>query len=226
MQDYLSKLKDAARGVKLRDFFTIEWVLALHGAIRALAQGQNITTEGGVTRMSGEAGVRLGGMPAKRARGGGAYNPCPLGVLTTWVEGEGEAAETKIGIKGGLVFCGKKNFRVNPMEIDTNPLAEDKDDLVYLEVTGILFRLDDSGTMTLPGILTATGQPEWKTQAWTEEGDYPDNVNPEELGGPATVIIPIGRLKVVDGVPSLQSEGCGNVRVTQCAGEVSFARPV
>ena len=41
------------------------------------------------------------------AGGGPASPPCPFGRIVSWVEGEGESAETKTGIRGGLIQCGE-----------------------------------------------------------------------------------------------------------------------
>lgn len=63
MKRYLDKFKEVPHGASIRNVITREWVEAVQGSIRALSNGENISTEGGVTRNVGDGRVRLGSRP-------------------------------------------------------------------------------------------------------------------------------------------------------------------
>lgn len=128
-------------------------------------------------------------------------------------------------IRGGVVFCGDKNFNVPGHEIN---LAVSGDYLVYLEFDCEANR-DDDGELILSGILTSaetTPASFWQTDAYSPSPptQYPDNTNPTVSTGIGTIIIPLGRLIITGGAATFSPVACGNVTVNQCAGVLSHTR--
>ena len=127
------------------------------------------------------------------------------------------------GIRGGVIHCGDKNFNVPPYEIN---LAADSDELIYLELDCEVNR-DDDNSILLPGIKTSSESSPgtfWQSDTYSSgppPTQYPDNDNPGVSTGIGTIIIPVGRLIVDDGVATLQSARCGNVTVEHCSGSLS-----
>lgn len=161
--------------------------------------------------------------------GGGAAAICPFGEIMRHTVGEGEEAETKTGIRGGLVYCGNKNFATPAKELD---LETSGTWLIYLEVECEANR-DDDGEIILPGIKTsAATDPStfWKSTSWsagsgeTAETQYPDNDEPEVSDGLGKIIVPIGKLTIADGAATLLRVACGNVTISQCGGILSHTR--
>jgi hypothetical protein len=142
---------------------------------------------------------------------------CPFGEIIS-VELEGFTR----GIRGGVCYCGDKNFNVPPkgINLDANGTW-----LVYLSVPCESQR-DDAGEIFLPGIVTSSASAEslFAKTAWTEGTDYPDNTNPDVSDGLGTVIIPLGKLTIKKGGADFEKVGCGNVTINQCAGILSFSR--
>lgn len=60
MNRFFSKFMDWGRGTKVQRIFTLEWALAVQGAIKALAQGDHISTENGLSLSKGDGRLRLG----------------------------------------------------------------------------------------------------------------------------------------------------------------------
>jgi hypothetical protein len=216
ISDLLKRLLDLPRGSRLRDVITVEWVSAVQALLKALAQGRNISVEGGMTRHPGESGVRLGVKRSYgRNYGGSGGAPCVFGEITTWKDGE----ETLTGILGGIIVCGDKNFNVENREID---LDTDGEWLIQVKLTGIECTTDDDTEIFLPQVTTSSGTPEWEARA---VGDgYTDNTNPSAPGASGTIILPIGKLTVADGIATLEPLGCGNFYSGQCAGILSYTR--
>lgn len=154
---------------------------------------------------------------------------CPFGEVITYTAGEGEEAVQKTGIRGGLVYCGNKNFNTPPKELD---LETSGTWLIYLEVECEANR-DDDHEIILPGIKTSsiTDPSEfWKSVSWsagsgeTEETQYPDNDEPEVTDGIGKIMVPIGKLTIDGGKATLVKVACGNVTITQCGGVLSHTR--
>ena len=120
-------------------------------------------------------------------------------------------------IRGGVIYCGDKNFNVENYVIN---IAPDRERMVQIKITGIKPNMDDDEEVILPGIETAAGTPAWEEKSGTV---YDDNTNPT-IAATGTVIIPIGKLVIDDEVASLTNVGCGNVRVSQCAGILTVDR--
>jgi hypothetical protein len=168
---------------------------------------------------------------AYRARqtAGGATpvsDPCPFGEITSWSEpGEGEEDPPvgKQGIRGGICYCGDKNFNVPPKAV--NPDV-DGEWLYYLFIDCESNR-DDAHEIILPGIKTSSASaPDafWRKDAATAETQYPDNQNPEVSDGLGTIVIPIGRVTVSGGTITIAKVDCGNVTINQCGGVLSHTR--
>jgi hypothetical protein len=150
---------------------------------------------------------------------GGGSTSCPFGELIT-VNDESEFTQ---GIRGGIVYCGDKNFNVPYQGIN---LATSGVWLVFLEI-GCESNRDDDNEIILPGIKTsAETDPSsfWDKKTFTTGTSYDDNTNPTVTDGLGTIIIPIGKLTVADGAASFERVGCGNVTIGQCAGILSHTR--
>jgi len=125
-------------------------------------------------------------------------------------------------IKGGLIRCGDQNFNVNDYVLD---LGTDGTWLVQIELTDIEAATDDDGEIFLPGVITSTSTPAWDLKAWTDPTDYDANTNPTSPASPTgTIILPVGKLIIADGVPSLRPTACGNFLIGQCAGILNYSR--
>jgi hypothetical protein len=148
---------------------------------------------------------------------GGNGGACSFGEL---IDVDDETTFEK-GIRGGVVYCGDKNFDVPYQGVNDT----DGKWLIFLKLTGIKFNADDDDEIFLPGIKTSTGDPEIDKKAISGEStDYDDNVNPSSPTGSATIYVPLGTLETEDGVQKFTAVGCGNIRITQCGGTVSFER--
>jgi hypothetical protein len=130
------------------------------------------------------------------------------------------------GIRGGIVYCGDKNFNVEPKGID---LETDGVWLVSLQLACESNRSDDN-EIFLPGIATSSETDPatfWDLKAWSAgppATQYDDNTNPEVIDGIGTVVIPLGKLTVADGAATFENTDCGHIRVGQCAGILSHER--
>jgi len=143
---------------------------------------------------------------------------CPFGEITSMSTGG-----FTLGIRGGVVYCGDKNFDVPAQGVN---LAASGVWLVYLEIDCESNR-DDDGEIFLPGIKTSaetTPSTFWDKKTWTTGTSYDDNTNPDVADGLGTIIIPIGKLTVADGSASFEPVACGNVTIDQCAGILSHTR--
>lgn len=149
------------------------------------------------------------------ATGGAAGDTCAFGEVIDTTDPPGKA------IRGGLFTCGDKNFNVADKTFST---ATDGDWLVQITLTGVTPAHDDDSEIFLPGITTATGTPAWDTKTNGEGVNYDDTTNPATPGGTGTLVVPIGRLQVIDGVPSFAATGCGAITAQQCAGILSHKR--
>jgi len=146
---------------------------------------------------------------------------CPFGEIITWIEGEGENAETKTGIRGGVVYVGDKNFNIDATALN---LEADGTWLVYFEIECESNR-DDDGEIILPGIKTTAAETLPMQHLVRETGtNYPDNTPPAASNGIGTVIVPLGKLSITDGTPSFEPVSCGNILIGQCAGVLSHTR--
>lgn len=155
----------------------------------------------------------------KSSRGAASASICPFGEL---IPIDDETAFTK-GIRGGVVYCGDKNFDVPYQGIN---LAVPGTWLVQLEIECESNR-DDDGEIILPGIKTSAitdASTFWDNKPWTEGTSYDDNTNPVVEDGLGTIIIPIGKLTVADGAAKFEPVACGNITIAQCAGILSHTR--
>lgn len=139
--------------------------------------------------------------------------PCPFGRIETIPDSD----PPEKGILGGVVHVGDQNFNVEHQALT---LTADVDKLVWLEVSCTV-NTDDDGVLLLPGVETGTA-PTWQNGPYAS--GYPDNTPPTPATPTATVILPIGRLRIVDEVATLEPTGCGNFIITHCAGTVGYVR--
>jgi hypothetical protein len=149
---------------------------------------------------------------------------CPFGETTTWLDGEGEDAETKVGIRGGIIYCGDQNWNIERHEID---VSTDRVFLLSIPIDVVANR-DDDDEILLPQIETGT-KPEdadWEETTWVDETtDYPANEQPTIPTGEGKIYIPIGKVAVEGGaITAFDKAGCGNITVGHCAGVLSHTR--
>lgn len=171
------------------------------GAVRESSNGKTLVLPQTTTRTGGASAAAL----------------CPFGQIISYKEDD----EPKKGIRGGIVYCGESNIEVPNQELN---LDSDGDWLIWIEVECIANR-DDDEEIFLPGMTSATAPPtNWEKVTWSESASYPDNTSPTVATGAGTIIIPIGRLKIKDGVPSLANTDCGHIRINQCAGILTHTR--
>lgn len=195
-----------ARGTELLAWATQAWHFMRSLTPRAGA-GIEVTrsTSGTIISFKGKSG------------GSGEKTPCPFGELTTWTEGDAE----KKGILGGVILCGDKTFNIDNQELNLSAAGKW---LVSIKVD-CTSNMDNESEIILPGIKTGeapTG--DWHKQTWASGTNYPDNVEPEPPDGEGKIYLPIGILTIADGSASLAATGCGNFKVEQCGGVLSFSR--
>jgi len=222
MNQFLEKFREIPRGVNLFSVLTLEWMTAVQDAIRALAQGDNITVEGDVTRNRGTAGVRLGAMRRFQTKGrGGAVATCRFGELIT-IPAEAPA-DPKRAIRGGVIFCGDKNYNVEPKVLN---LTASGTWLIFLRIP-VTANIDDAGEILLPGVETSTADDPadfWELLSWSvgpPATQYPNNTRPILGTGVGEIVIPIGKLTVSDGSATLVPARCGNITIDHCAGTLT-----
>jgi hypothetical protein len=165
-----------------------------------------------------EAIARLASVkpPQRAAGGGGGGSAASLGHFCTIIDVESDKA-----IKGGVVYCGDKNFDVNHY---TLALGTPGTWLVQVILDGIEANTDDDDELILSGIETSTGTPAWDLKTWTDPTDYDSNTNFATPTSDGEIVVPIGKLVIADSVATLTPVGCGNIRITQCAGILTHSR--
>lgn len=142
---------------------------------------------------------------------------CRFGEIITYQED----SATVTGIRGGIIHCGDQNFEVPNQALN---LSDPGDRLVYIRVPTESNRDDDS-EIFLPGIKSGTAPAAtWGRETWSSSATYPANDLPAVATGLGDIILPIGRLKIADGAATLTPAGCGNFRIGQCAGILSYSR--
>jgi hypothetical protein len=152
-----------------------------------------------------------------KASGGTSVSSCPFGEIVDIPDTD----PVEKGIRGGIVYCGDQNWNFDPQEVN---LTVNGKWLVYLEIDVEVNR-DDDEEIILPGIKTGTKPTgDWDTLTWSSGVDYPDNTNPDVTTGEGTIIVPLGKLTVQDGVATFDRAGCGNITITQCGGVLSHER--
>jgi hypothetical protein len=178
------------------------------------------------TRITGIAGGRVqegpngtilipGKLPVRAIAGGGGgpSGPCRFGEII--VDGEDTA------IRGGIIHCGDQNFEVPNQVLNLESAGEW---LVWIELN-VEANRDDDNEIFLPGIKTGTAPGStWDKVTWSESASYPANDLPAVGTGTGDIILPIGRLKIEDGAATLIPAGCGNFRISQCAGIFGYSR--
>ena len=121
-------------------------------------------------------------------------------------------------ITGGPVHAGVKNFNVPDFAVD---VGTDDEFIVFITVNVEAYR-DDNDDYFLPGIKTSSDTS--LTMEWDTAADYPDNTDPPVSTGLGIIILPVGRVVVLSGVPSFQPTACGGFIVAQCGGSLSYRR--
>lgn len=132
-----------------------------------------------------------------------------------------EHATYDVGIRGGIIHCGDQTWNISPQGIN---LAASGTWLVSIAVEAEVNR-DDDEEILLPGIKTGTRPTgDWTKTAWTEGTDYPDGTAPVVATGLGTIILPIGKLIIDDGVATLEPAGCGHFTIGHCSGTLTYYR--
>jgi hypothetical protein len=149
--------------------------------------------------------------PQKKGGSGGTAGRCIFGETVLVPDTDPQ----EYAFRGGIIHCGPNNWFVPDEPIDT---SSDLDTLIWIAVDCTV-NTDDDGEILLPGVETGT-----EPTSWSSGASYPDNSAPTASSPAATVILPIGRLIVADGIPRLVPAGCGNFTVTHCAGTVGYTR--
>jgi hypothetical protein len=147
----------------------------------------------------------------KGSSSGGGSNFCIFGELVTVPDSD----PPEQAIRGGIIHCATNNWFIADEVVST---ATDYDLLVWISVACVV-NTDDDGELLLPDIASGT-----EPTTWGSGASYPANTAPTVAAPTATVILPIGRLIVADGVASFVPSGCGNFTVTHCAGTVGYTR--
>jgi len=179
---------------------------------RPSASLEIISTSGGFSYRARHAAV---------SEGAASSRACLFGEIITWTEGEGEEAVTKTGIRGGVIYCGDKNFSVPDKEINLETSG------VWLIQVSLVCEAnrDDDNSLILPGIKTSSASTATMTaKAWTSGTNYDSNTNPTASTGIGTIKLPVGKLTIANGVAKLAATGCGGFHVDQCAGTLSYHR--
>lgn len=171
---------------------------------------------GGMVRETAN-GTGLVFKPGLGGGGGTTATTCPFGELETSTDDPPVTS-----IRGGLLVCGDRNFHVPNQDL---VLTTPGEWLVEISLAGVTAATDDDGEIFLPGVLTATGDPEWANNAYTGSESYTDTTNPTGPSSPTgTVIIGIGLLKIADGAATFTPTGCGTIRIEHCAGILTHTR--
>lgn len=170
---------------------------------------------GGVTHTFGSTIL----IPARKPRRSSVI--CPFGKIARITDDE---SFTK-GISGGVIYCGDKNYNVATRGIN---LAVMGTWLLSIQLVCESNR-DDDGEIFLGGIKTssitdATIDDQWDHKEWTDPTSYNSNTNPDISTGIGTIVIPIGKFTVADGVLTFDPVACGNITVSQCGGILSHSR--
>jgi len=161
-----------------------------------------------------EAIARLANRKHPQKKGGssgGTATDCIFGQIVPVPDTDPQ----EYAMRGGIIHCGVNNWNIADETIDT---SSDLDTLIWIAVSCTV-NTDDDGELLLPGIDTGT-----EPTVWSSGASYPANTPPTVAAPTATVILPIGRLIVADGVASLTASGCGNFTITHCAGTVGYSR--
>ena len=172
---------------------------------RPSASLEIVSTSGGFSYRSRQAA----------ASAGAASSGCPFGQIITWVDGEGDGATTKTGIRGGVVYAGDKVWNVSDKELN---LDADGTYIVWLSVDVTANVADD---VLLPGLKTSEA-PVWDKAAST--GSYPDVGIPDKDDPTGRAIVALGKLTISSGSASFKPDGCGSIFVDHCPGSLTFAR--
>lgn len=174
----------------------------------------DISTRGGKTffriKLSGPDQEDGGG-----ASGGGIG--CPFGEIITVTPDEGDPYKA---IRGGIVAgFAESNPDVQPYELDLGTPGKWRVSLkVQVEVNR-----DDDHQMITGGVKRVTDDPEWQLDAWTEDGNYPDNTIPNVSDGLATIYVPRGILTIADEAAKFdRATTCGNITIGCCDGSLYY----
>ena len=145
---------------------------------------------------------------------------CQFGEL---VEIDNDPSPPTTGIKGGIIICGDKTFNVEDYDLSAFTAGTK---FVWIEFP-VTVNMDDDAELLLPNVDT-TSKTEIVAGDWMNDAAYDDITQPVIPTGIGTIILPIGKvITTVDGGDktfAFLPTGCGNFRVTHCAGTISFQR--
>jgi hypothetical protein len=177
-------------------------------------------------KANGDLGMLLFLKKTKSRSSAAAENrPCPFGEIIDWTEGSDSTAETKTGVRGGIIEAGQDQWWEPNHEIST---LGDREKLLWIEMEIIANTLDD-GSVTLSGIKSGNRAGMTWHEGDTSDG-YPDKIIPPVFPpegitpGAGKIILPIGKITVSAGAITLEAAGCGHFVVTHCPGVLSHSR--
>ena len=234
MNRYLEKFREVQRGMSLRNVLTIEWVAAVQDMLRALAQGENIRLEGGLTRGYGAAGVSIGTRRARRGWGGGGAAAVSVIQPFTIVA----ARPAYIPEPPAAVASGFARFYVT-WGMANGILPENWSDAVDIPVTaaGIRSIVLKAFVSPLPGSLLRVTTCEWDayTEAQVSAGAVVSPDYAEDGSRPAHLFIPLGQI-IVTAAPDGSPEGTplvvtplstgGSIQLQEYVADIRFADQV
>lgn len=198
------------RGMAVEEWMksACDWFRA--NTIRSVVNGRLIRSAGGISIVCN---------PVSTPSRPGAAGICRFGEVIDIPEDDPGYTQA---IRGGVFYCGDKNFNVPDKPILTSTPS---DKLIYLKLLTVDPNTDDDDEIFLPGVKTTTATaPTWESLTFTGSEHYPDTTNPASPTGTGTLIVPIGRLIVADGSATLDAVDCGNITATHCAGTLAHTR--
>ncbi len=114
-------------------------------------------------------------------------------------------------IRGGAITAGADSHQIDDFQFS---VATDADYLVWIDIDVVANTADD---VLLPGLESSSGA------AIVTGASYPDADIPEAPTGNGTAIIPLGRMVIVDGVPTFSPAGnCSPIQVGHCPGSLTY----
>lgn len=200
MNQYFEKFLDWGRGTRVQRIFTLEWALAVQGALRALAQGENISAEGGVMLNRGTDRVRIGRRGERKSYSGGTRETVietPLTITKTrppYIVEPSASEYEYLYLTWGFVNGLRPNNWSVPIEI---PLVGDFETFIVIKIfTG------GSNDYSFCQWEKFTNRAEFQNPQWNANG-----------GRPAHFYVFLGSIQRYDGEVYIFNEGVGSIHV-------------
>lgn len=205
MEEFFKAFRELPRGGRVRDVLTIEWMTAVQDALKALAQGRNITVEGDLLRNVGMGGVRLGARRKFVRKGGGGSRIAPLTIVSS--------RPSYIPEDPTPVAEGSKRFWITWGTIGGKVL-DNWNNVLDVSLAGaskfIALRLSlspDGGD-----IVQSVAWETWNT--WDEKTNASSTWS-ENGSRPSVFYIVLGSIQISDGVATIVNSGGGSIMVAE-----------